>query len=347
VRRDWEFRYLSAYDHVGGLEHVPVLGDVVAALRLARQAVRSDADIVVVHGADYVWAVRAARRLFKKRFALVSVWHGDGPRAARMSRPPGTLAARLLARYLWVVCGLALGADAHIAVHEHIVEEMRQEWGFTGRVVVCHNALEHALRGQLGQAAPRPHHGFVCLWVGQISYRKGLDIALAACQAAREHIPSLRLVVAGVRPGPAVPTWVDVRGRVEPAEALALYGDADVLVFPSRYEGFAVVLLEAMGAGLPIVCSRDFGEGILVDGRNGILIRGFDAAGYAHAIRALHDDARVRQRMRSVNSQDVRRFDWSRTAAAYAEVFDALLEVEGVPRQVQRAARSGSVASVR
>jgi len=78
---------------------------------------------------------------------------------------------------------------------------------------------------------------------------------------------------------------VHIPGRVEPRDWLAR---ADVFVHTSRWEGFGIVLLEAMLAGLPVVATRVSAvPEIVVDGETGLLAEPGDAAGIAAAVSAL------------------------------------------------------------
>lgn len=80
---------------------------------------------------------------------------------------------------------------------------------------------------------------------------------------------------------------VHIPGRVEPRDWLAR---ADVFVHTSRWEGFGIVLLEAMLAGLPVVATRVSAvPEIVLDGETGLLTEPGDAAGIAAAVRALFD----------------------------------------------------------
>jgi glycosyltransferase involved in cell wall biosynthesis len=88
---------------------------------------------------------------------------------------------------------------------------------------------------------------------------------------------------------------VVVPGRVEPRDWLAR---ADVFAHTSRWEGFGIVLLEAMLAGLPVVATRVSAiPEIVVDGQTGLLAPPGDAVAVAGALGRLLDDAELRRRL--------------------------------------------------
>lgn len=77
------------------------------------------------------------------------------------------------------------------------------------------------------------------------------------------------------------------------------YAKSSMLVMSSNYEGFPMVMIEAMACGLPVV-SFDFKCGpkdIIQPGENGLLIRNGDIEGLASAMMKLMDDAAYRQRL--------------------------------------------------
>lgn len=84
------------------------------------------------------------------------------------------------------------------------------------------------------------------------------------------------------------------------------YAGSSMLVMSSNYEGFPMVMIEAMACGLPVV-SYDFKCGpkdIIDNGRNGLLVREGDIDGLANAMMELMGDETLRQRM-SVNAKKV------------------------------------------
>jgi UDP-glucose:(heptosyl)LPS alpha-1,3-glucosyltransferase len=152
------------------------------------------------------------------------------------------------------------------------------------------------LRDELGAGA-----GPVWLLVGSGLRRKGLDTARGAFACASK--PGAELWVAGrddPKPWRALAQRLGVAERVRflgPRDDLeAVYGAADALLLPTRYDAFANVCLEAAAAGLPVVTSAANGAAHAL--REGTLVvdDSEDVAGFARALEELEDPS-ARQRL--------------------------------------------------
>jgi glycogen(starch) synthase len=164
------------------------------------------------------------------------------------------------------------------------------------------------------------------LFVGQLTPRKGYDLAIAALPAIVERHPAASLlVVSGINTADrdrvtrmsrdlGVEARIRFLGHVEDAELLALFGSCDVYVTPTRYEGFGLTLLEAMAAGAPVVCAdAPAANEILRDGENGLLVPPEDPASLAAAVLRILDDRALGGRLREGGRRTVREeFDGDR-----------------------------------
>jgi len=329
-RPDWEIIPVAAFSHTGGVESINGVSDLVATVVLAWRLLRGRFDVVFVHCPECMSVMQLLRRFVLRQVRLVAVWHGAGPLPYLVLRSPGDPLARALA---WFRCSeerRALPADAHIAVHESVVRDLRRYYGFTDAVTVVENAIEPDMLRKLQQASPaRGADCYTVLWVGQAAHRKGLDVALESCRIARATVPQLRLVVVGLPPRQG-PDWVVWRGVLDPTEVHMPYRDADVFLFPSRYESFGLVVVEAMAAGLPVVVSDAVPTGIVQAGRNGVVIAGHRPEEYATALVDLWRARDARARMSETNRGDAGRFSWPVAAQRYAAV--ALQVTEGGSR---------------
>ncbi|WP_085630785.1 glycosyltransferase [Pseudomonas sp. R16(2017)] len=96
------------------------------------------------------------------------------------------------------------------------------------------------------------------LFVGRLDYQKGFDVLLKAFAEVRRTDLKLTVVGSAVNED-AVATppmdGVEYLPWVTPAEVHALYRQADALIVPSRWEGFAMVPLEGMSMGVPVIAS--------------------------------------------------------------------------------------------
>jgi glycosyltransferase involved in cell wall biosynthesis len=102
-----------------------------------------------------------------------------------------------------------------------------------------------------------------------------------------------------------------------------LLAEADIVAIPSRWEGFGLVAVEAMAAGVPVVASA---VGGLVDvvGDAGILVPPEDPQALGAALQRLHEDAALRARLASRGRARARRWDIRETACAYEALYRSL-----------------------
>ena len=146
--------------------------------------------------------------------------------------------------------------------------------------------------------------------------------------------PDLRLLlvgadvpgfVASVLDGDEAAGRVCFTGRVGDDVLRALYRDAAVFVFPSRYEGFGLPPLEAMAFGTPVVCS-DAASLPEVVGDAALIFPAGDVGALADALSLVLGDVSVRGRLALAGPRRAARFTWERTAAGTVAVYREALE---------------------
>ncbi len=93
------------------------------------------------------------------------------------------------------------------------------------------------------------------LFVGAAQPRKGLDVLLAAHASRPELAPLVVAGPAGWGPAPTMSSRVHTVGYLSEADLRRVVAGATAVVLPSRDEGFGLPVLEAMAAGIPVVCS--------------------------------------------------------------------------------------------
>ena len=150
------------------------------------------------------------------------------------------------------------------------------------------------LRTELGWAGV-PLIGFV----GRLTGQKGVDVLLNAFAIVHRALPTARLLLIG--DGPQRATLAALAGGLQISAAVHFAGwreDAraqmaalNVLAIASRWEGFGLVTLEAMQAGVAVVASRVSAlPEIVLDGETGLLVPAANAAKLAAALLALLQD---------------------------------------------------------
>ena len=113
-----------------------------------------------------------------------------------------------------------------------------------------------------------------------------------------------------------------VTGYVSDRTKAALLGGADILAYPSLYEGFGLPALEAMACGTPVLASNVAALTELVDGA-GVMVDPTDVDAIADGMGSLLQDDALRARLGSAGSDRAGRYGWDTTARRTAEVLRA------------------------
>ncbi len=159
---------------------------------------------------------------------------------------------------------------------------------------------------------------FTVLSVCRAYPRKRVPLLLKAAELLASRIPDLeiRIVGLGGEAGP-VPSNVKILGRLSFDELRGEYGRADMFCMPSIQEGFGIVFLEAMGAGLPIVAARAAAMPEVIP--QGLLVDPNSAVALADGIYSLYCDPRERERLCAIGKERVKQYDGRRVAGIFLD----------------------------
>jgi UDP-glucose:(heptosyl)LPS alpha-1,3-glucosyltransferase len=224
-----------------------------------------------------------------------------------------------------------------VCVSDGVADDVRRHYPeLSDRVLTINNGVDtdrfapgvrapqaRALRARLGIAADR----LVAAFVGGEWERKGLQPVIEALAAA----PGWDVVVAGAGDeerygalaqslgvGAAV-HWLGVSRDVQP-----VYELADALVFPSAYEAFSLVTLEAAASGLPILATPVSGVRELVsDGHSGFIISQ-DPNVIAERLSLLAADPALRESMGRAARLAGLEFSWQKMVIAHRDLYERL-----------------------
>ena len=209
------------------------------------------------------------------------------------------------------------------------------------------------LRARVGARVDSDRPGrFVFLAVGGVEPRKGSVHAFRAlARLRRQGVDAVLAVVGGhsfqdyaayraaslgLLPGLGLTLGEDVvlLGTVSEAELAGWYHAADALCFPSVKEGWGLAVLEAMGAGLPVIASdlpvfREY----LVHGQTALLPPVADDVALAAAMRTMVLDAGLRERLRAGGRALLPRYSWAASARRHQHIYAALRTSRAEPRE--------------
>jgi glycosyltransferase involved in cell wall biosynthesis len=253
--------------------------------------------------------------------------------------------------YLTALCRASVArAQQILAVSQHTAEDLAQAWGVDERRVrVAPNGVDArftpgtpAQTSTFRQARALPERYW--LYLGTLEPRKNLSVLLAAFARWRQQSltnasshgspcePAPHLVLAGGKgwyydtifaqvAALGLAEVVHFPGFVPDAELPEWYRAADLFVYPSRYEGFGLPVVEAMACGTPVICSNAPGVRE-VAGAAAIQLAPDDVDAWVAALALAVTQPDYLEELRNAGLQRAKLFTWETAAAVTIDAYE-------------------------
>lgn len=253
---------------------------------------------------------------------------------------------------------LWIGGRSRIIYERHTSKEMQTLGGRPGlrqrvalammdmgsrlfdRFVVLTNENRRQWRGKNVEVIPNPLSFYPAsvsgvdekriIAVGKVTPSKGYDRLVGAWRLIGPRYPEWRIDIFGSVDGGGVPEGMgggmNIRIHEPVREIEKEYLASSIYALPSRFEGFGMVLTEAMACGVPCVAfdcpcgPRD----IIRDGEDGFLVENGNVGQFAERLSRLIDDAGLRRTMGEKARANARRYDIAAIAAQWDKLFSEL-----------------------
>jgi len=227
-------------------------------------------------------------------------------------------------------------ADAIATYGPHVSAYVRSK-GARGPVFEAPQSVDDAFWSGLAQA--RRCATFQVVFAGRIAREKGVQVLLRAWELSGLSAPTAALVLVGDGPirARAVATGAVLpAGPADPATLRNFYAGSDVVVLPSVptrdfREPWGLVVNEAFNRGVPVIATDAVGAvagGLVQHERTGLVVPAGDPGALASALRRLHDDPALRERLGVAGRAAVR----SHTHAGWAAGMARALAAAGAGR---------------
>ncbi len=292
---------------------------------LADHLIRIDADILCTHGyKPDILGILAARAA---GIPAISIAHG------------WTSATRKVRINEWVDKRAMRYFDCVIGVSEAQAARVRHSGVQSKRVVAIHNAIDlNELRTRNAEDRQRLEQFFqfkperIVVAAGRLSPEKGFDVLIDAAQRVIQGDKYAGVVIFGA--GPLEESLQSKISGLEIQRQVVLGGfrndldrllpQADLFVLSSRTEGLPVILLEALGAGVPSVATPVGGvPEVIEDGINGLIAKVDDPVSLANQITELLTNTSLRNTViATAKSRVARDFSHSLQAQRFVALLD-------------------------
>lgn len=330
--------------NVLSVHRVPCDADIMDRARLISMVQRANADLAraavrlhqerggfdLIHGHD--WLVAESSIALQNALArpLVTTVH-----SLEHGRMQGSLITEQSLAIHRTERWLTHSASRIIAVSRYMQQQISAVFDLPTSIIdVIYNGVVPASRPALDEqqrtairrtyAQPGDH---IVSYVGRLVYEKGVHVLIEAVPQLLQHMSNVRVVIAGTGPvqeqlhqqarDRGVDDHIHFAGYISDQDRDNLLAVADVAVFPSLYEPFGIVALEAMSLGCPVVASATGGFAEIVrPHETGILTEPHNAASLAWGVlHTLQNAEWAATRVSNAKHDLATVYSWQRIAA--------------------------------
>ena len=217
-----------------------------------------------------------------------------------------------------------------------LTQEDKEMWGDLPGIRVIPNAANFIADKYSDCSAKR------VIAVGRLDYQKSFDRLIQVWEKVHLQMPQWRLDIFGQGEWQEMlQRMIGERGLQEVVKLNAPtknigkeYSESSMLVMSSHYEGFPMVMIEAMACGLPAVCF-DFKCGprdIVCEGENGLIVPDGDIEGMAEAMVRLMKDDDLRKRMGEDAKKVVEKYSEDRVMGLWVNLYEEISRLGLRPR---------------
>lgn len=159
------------------------------------------------------------------------------------------------------------------------------------------------------------------LFVGRLHKIKGIEFLLDAIKIVKSKIPSVKLYIIGdgdlkekierIIQENSLSENVELLGMLPQKELVNWYNKTEIFILPSLFEGFGIVVLEAMACGTPVIITKGCGAVDVVQNmENGVIIEPQNSIELANSILNLMENNGLMEKIRSNGIKSIQDYDW-------------------------------------
>ena len=307
-------RAYSLIPHGFGIPHYGKYEYNLRVLKKTKQ--HGPYEIIHGHGDNCVFTA-----LFRDKTPFLMTFHGTMAKVLEESSDPRKIP------HLYTEKIAAARCDIAIACSYAVKNEIMQFYGCPAKKIqVIHNGVNVEKFSPIDKQEARkrlslPQNHKYALWVGSNPQRKRLSTAIKAIEKSN----CAKLLVVGMN-GENIGKTVFL-GKISEQDLIVAYSAADLLIFPTVYEGFPMVPLEALACGLPTIVSEESNLGeIIKDGIQGFVINGEKPIDYQEKIDLVINDDDLLKEMAIKSREIALNYSWHNQAKKYWQIYKELLK---------------------
>ena len=215
-----------------------------------------------------------------------------------------------------------------------LTEDAKRDWPELSNVKLIPDPIPF----KVDQVSTLSSKHVVC--IGRYAYEKGNDLLLKAWAKVEKQCQDWTLDIYGM--GNQTPYMELIHELGIDKSRCHLHGSlmnvkdvylgSSIFALPSRFEGFGLVIIEAMACGVPVVAfdCENGPRNIISDNQNGILVKPFDVKAYADSLIRLMQDEQLRYRMGNRAYESSKRYYFEDIALQWKGLFDEVIANDGL-----------------